>query len=75
MVVVERISKYAPFCSLQHPFTTSIVGQIFMDQVFEVHVMPHSIVFDQDPTFTINFWQELYTRHPISSQHSLSSLD
>jgi hypothetical protein len=31
MVVVDRLSKYAHFCSLQHPFTTSIVARIFMD--------------------------------------------
>jgi hypothetical protein len=32
MVVVDRLSKYAHLCSLQHPFTTSIVAQIFMDR-------------------------------------------
>jgi hypothetical protein len=44
MVVVDHISKYAHFYALQHPFTTSIVAQIFMDQVFKLHGMPHSIV-------------------------------
>ena len=60
MVVVDHISKYAHFCALQHPFTTSMVAQIFMDQVFKLHGMPHSIVSDRDPTFTSNFWQELF---------------
>jgi hypothetical protein len=59
MVVVDRLSNYAPFCALQHPLTTSTVAQIFMDQVFKLHGMPHSIVSDRDPTFTSNFWQEL----------------
>jgi hypothetical protein len=31
-----------------------------MDHVFKLHGMPHSIVSDQDPTFTNNFWQELF---------------
>ena len=60
MVVVDRLSKYAHFCALQHPFTTSTVAQIFMDQVFKIHGMLHSIISDHDPTFKINFWQELF---------------
>jgi hypothetical protein len=60
MVVVDRLSKYAHFCALQNPFTTSTVAQLFMDQVFKLHGMTHSIVSDRDPTFTINFWQELF---------------
>jgi hypothetical protein len=59
MVVVDHLSKYAHLCALQNLFTTSTVAQIFMDQVFKLHGMPHSIVSDHDPTFTSNFWQEL----------------
>ena len=60
MVVVDRLSKYAHFFALQHPFTASIVAQLFMDHVFNIHGMPHSIFYDCDPTFTGNFWQELF---------------
>jgi len=60
MVVVDRLSKYAHLCALQHPFIASTVAQIFMDQVFKLHGMPHSIVYDRDPNFTSNFWQELF---------------
>jgi hypothetical protein len=60
MVVVDHLSKYSHFCALQHPFTASTVAQLFMDQVFKLHGMPHCIVSDRDPTFTRNFWQELF---------------
>jgi hypothetical protein len=60
MVLVDRLSKYAHLCALQHPFTTSNVAQLFMDQLFKLHGMSHSIVFYHDPTFTRNFWQELF---------------
>jgi hypothetical protein len=60
MVVVDRVSKYAHLCSLQHPFTASNVAQLFMHHIFKLHRMPHYIVSDRVPTFTNNFWQELF---------------
>ena len=55
MLFVDCLSKYAHLCALQYPFTTSTLDQSFMDRVFKLHGMPHSIVFDRDPTFTNNF--------------------
>jgi hypothetical protein len=57
MVVVDPLSKYAHLCALQHPFTTSTMAQFFMDNIFKLHGMPHSIVFYHDPTFTDTFWK------------------
>jgi hypothetical protein len=55
MVVVDCLSKYSHLCALQHPFTASIVAQVFMDNIFKLHGMLHSIVSDMDPMFTNNF--------------------
>ena len=60
MVVVGHLSKYAHFCALQQPFTTSIMDQCFMNNIFKLLGMSHSIVFYSDPTFTITFLQELF---------------
>jgi hypothetical protein len=60
MVVVDRFSKYAHLCALPHPFTPALVTQVFIDQIFNLHGMPTSIVFDHDLTFTNTFWQKLF---------------
>jgi hypothetical protein len=60
MVVVDRLSKYAHFFPLPHPFTTTLVAQVCLIQIFKLHGMPTSIVSDCDPTFTSTFWQELF---------------
>jgi hypothetical protein len=60
MMFIDPLSKYAHFYALQHSFTASTTAQLFMDNIFKLHGMPHSIVFDRDPTFTSNFWQELF---------------
>jgi hypothetical protein len=48
MVVVDHISKYDLFCSLQKPFTTSIVAQLFMACLI-------LLFFCHGQTFTRNF--------------------
>jgi len=48
MVVVDHLSKYAHACILSHPLTPSSIGQVFMDYIFELRVMPTSIVSDWD---------------------------
>jgi hypothetical protein len=75
MVVVDHLSKDAHFCALAHPFTPSLVSQVFMDHIFKLHGMPTSIVSDQDPTFTNKFWQELFKLQgtQLEYEHCISS--
>jgi len=60
IVVVNRLSKYAHFGALAHPYKVVIMVQLFMDIIFKLHGMLVTIISDHDPTFTSHFWQELF---------------
>jgi len=56
MVVVDRLTKYAHFYALSHPFKASAVSTAFMEKIQKLHGNPKIIVSDRDPIFTGNFW-------------------
>ena len=59
--VIDRLTKYAHFCSLSDPFSATIVAAIFMDIVEKLHVNPKISVSDRDPILTWKFWIELFS--------------
>lgn len=59
MVVVNRLTKYAHFVLLHHPFTTMQVARAFWQHVIKLHGVPHSIISDRDKIFTSAMWWEL----------------
>lgn len=74
LVVVDRLSKYAHFLSLTHPFTAKTVAEKFVDGVVKLHGMPKTIISDRDPVFISHFWREFFKLsgtklHMSSSYH------
>lgn len=55
MVVVDRLTKYAQFMSLSHPYTAEKVADVFINNVMWLHGIPKAMVSDRDPIFLGNF--------------------
>ena len=58
-VVVDRLTKYAHFMAMSHPYTAKDVAQLFMDNIYKLHGLPTTIVSDRDAIFTSMFWKDL----------------
>lgn len=59
-VVVDRLSKFAHFIPLSHPFTVQTVAEAFIDNVLKLHGPPLAIVSDRDRIFTSQLWQDIF---------------
>ena len=57
LVVVDRLSKYAHFVPLSHPYTVVGVARIFFDNIFKQHGMPRTIVCDETQPLQVYFIQ------------------
>ncbi|WVZ95735.1 hypothetical protein U9M48_041462 [Paspalum notatum var. saurae] len=60
LTVVDRLSTFAHFIPLAHPYTATTVAHAFFAEIVRLHGIPDSIVSDRDPVFTSAFWRELF---------------
>jgi len=72
MVVVDKLSKYAHFCALSHPFKANTISTAFMETIKKLRGNPKIIVSDREPIFTGNFWTELFSCLGTQLAHSSS---
>ena len=70
MVVVDRLTKFAHFVAVKHPYTASTIAQLFMDNIVKLHGLPNSIVSDRDTIFVSAFWKELFKLYRVNLQLS-----
>lgn len=55
LVVVDRLTKYAYFLSLSHPYSASEVAKLFTEHVYKLHGMRDDIVSERDPSSPAKF--------------------
>jgi hypothetical protein len=70
MVVVVRLTKYAHFLALAHPYTTQSVAHLFIGNIFKLHGPPVAIVTDRDRVFTSRLWQDIFKSMKVTLQYS-----
>jgi hypothetical protein len=65
LVVVDRLTKYAHFVAVKHPYTAADIAELFMDNIVKLHGLPHSIVSDRDTIFVSSFWKQLFKLYRV----------
>jgi hypothetical protein len=70
LVVVDRLTKYAHFLPLSHPYTVQSVADIFINNIIKLHGPPTVITTDRDTIFLSKLWKEIFAALKISLHFS-----
>lgn len=70
LVMVDRLTKYAHFLALSHPYTVEQVVEVFMNNIHKLHGMPTAIITDRDRIFTSNLYQEIFKAKGVQLRFS-----
>ena len=60
LVIVDKLTKYAHFVALSHPYSATVVAQKVLDTVIKLHGPLKCIISDRDAIFISTFWSKLF---------------
>ena len=56
-VIVDQLTKSAHFLAVRMTFTLDEFCKLYIQEIVRLHGVPVSIVANQDPRFTTQFWE------------------
>jgi len=65
LVVVDRLTKFAHFLPVKHPYTVATIAQLFLENIVKLYGLPKSIVTDRDTIFVSHFWKQLFKLYKV----------
>lgn len=69
---MDRLTKYVHFIPLSHPYSVAKVAGVYMQYIFNCHVLPTTVVSDRVATFTSNFYFELFILQGVELAMSIA---
>lgn len=60
LVVVDKLSKYAHFIHVHHPFLAMDIATIFVCEIIHLHGIPSSKMSDRNTIFLSYVWKEIH---------------
>ena len=72
MVFVDKLTKYAHFAPLSHPYTFQTMAQAFIDNIVKLHGAPLVIISDMGIIFTIKMWNQILKSLNIQLRYNYS---